>query len=157
MLQYFVFIIHCALGASIVSLGNRAWGSSSIINGIKITHIAGAILMTMGFYIGSVVILHYWTIPILFGCVMAFRIWADGYWLDEVDANGSFNNAVLRTIPCFVLASVQVYFSRSYWPIIKACAASYIIPMIYRLSSKQKFTEPVALSECLSGYVFGVV
>lgn len=136
---------------ALTALGNRTWGSDSG------THWGGALLMTMGLWIGNFTPL--WSLPLIFIGVILWRVWTSRPWLHmETPALASWIIAIERSSTVMPLALLSVYLHHmAWWPFIIGIGAIFLIPAIYFFTGKQSKVDPTELAEFLSGAVIGCI
>ena len=131
---------------ALTALGNRIWGEGS--------HLIGAILMTMGLWVGSDKPLI--AIPLLFAAVYFFRMFASAPWLN-LETDNHWDKAIIRSLALTPLIMIECYFLCSLLPILIGLLAILGISASYHYSAKQKKVDPTALAEFISGAFIGVI
>ena len=136
---------------ALTAIGNRTWGA-----GVSwAPHWLGALIMTMGLWIGSGYSLI--AIPVLFSCVLFWRAWPIGPFLNMEGNAISWSQAYLRNLVIIPLIFVCCTFDASLLPLVMGAIAFALIPVVYYLSGKQTKYDATAIAEMVSGALMGLL
>ena len=137
------------LGACLIGLGNRGYGTSSALK------LPGVILMSLGLIIGLSVPL--WGLPVVVLLAWFFRLFSSRPWLHMTNPEKiAWIPALLRTTAILPLALFLCYLTISTVPIVLGIVAIPLIPTIYWVCGKVRPTQPIELAEILTGIVIGL-
>lgn len=152
ILEYLPAIERALAGIYLTALGNRCWGGGYWKHG----HVIGVVIIAVGLWI-----MHpaaSWSFPKLLIAAYVFRVWHDSGWLDRIDGNGTWAEAILRSLPILAVTAVRQHYYPSDVSLLLGLASAAGIAATYSWVRKQSVVTPdvVSLAEPVSGAFVGI-